>query len=285
MTPCSAYVPVRMAAAAPCVNRGVIGTGHSVLMTTWPYPRIMVHRCGGGLTPENTLSGLPLTQRLGYEGVEFDVMLSGDGTPVLIHDETLERTTTGTGRVCHSSDAQLASVDAGAWFHRSFAGTRIPFFAETIAECLRYDLMANVEIKPAEGVERETGLKVARMAAEGWMGARVQPLLSSFSPTSLLAAAEVAPHLPRGWLVDRIPGDWQAQCKRLGVIAVHTNCKHLDEKLARAIKAAGYRIAVYTENDPAHGAELVCWGVDTLITDRPDLDWSAARDVVLDGVR
>lgn len=61
----------------------------------WPHPRLIAHRCGGALAPENTLAGLRKAFELGYRAVEFDVMLSGDGTPVLIHDETLERTTDG----------------------------------------------------------------------------------------------------------------------------------------------------------------------------------------------
>jgi glycerophosphoryl diester phosphodiesterase len=63
----------------------------------WPHPRLIAHRGGGALAPENTLAGLRTAASLGYRGVEFDVMLSADGTPVLIHDETLERTTDGRG--------------------------------------------------------------------------------------------------------------------------------------------------------------------------------------------
>jgi glycerophosphoryl diester phosphodiesterase len=71
-----------------------------------PLPRWFAHRGGGSLAPENTLAGIRLAARLGYKAVEFDVMLSGDGTPVLIHDETLERTTNGVGRVCETPDAR-----------------------------------------------------------------------------------------------------------------------------------------------------------------------------------
>jgi glycerophosphoryl diester phosphodiesterase len=67
-------------------------------------PRWFAHRGGGSLAPENTLAGIRLAARLGFKAVEFDVMLSGDGTPVLIHDETLERTTNGVGRVCDTPD-------------------------------------------------------------------------------------------------------------------------------------------------------------------------------------
>ncbi|MCC7269211.1 MAG: glycerophosphodiester phosphodiesterase, partial [Rhodocyclaceae bacterium] len=94
----------------------------------WPHPRLIAHRCGGALAPENTLAGLRKAFELGYRAVEFDVMLSGDGTPVLIHDETLERTTDGRGRVADTSDAELARLDAGSWRGAQFAGEPLPSF-------------------------------------------------------------------------------------------------------------------------------------------------------------
>lgn len=68
----------------------------------WQLPRVFAHRCGGALAPENTLAGLRMAAQLGCRAVEFDVMLSADASPWLIHDETLERTTGGSGRVCHA---------------------------------------------------------------------------------------------------------------------------------------------------------------------------------------
>ena len=115
-----------------------------------------------------------------------------------------------------------------------------------------------------------TGAVTAEFAAALWRDASVPPLLSSFSEVALQAAAKAVPALPRGWLVDRVPSDWLVRCQGLDVIAVHTNCKYLDEACCRAIKAAGYRVAVYTENDPQHAMTLLGWGVDTVITDRPD---------------
>ena len=85
----------------------------------WEVPSVIAHRCGGALAPENTLAGLPIAAALGYRAVEFDVMLSGDSTPWVIHDETLERTTNGRGNVCETSDLILRTLDAGAHQHRA----------------------------------------------------------------------------------------------------------------------------------------------------------------------
>ncbi|HWW72431.1 MAG TPA: glycerophosphodiester phosphodiesterase family protein, partial [Duganella sp.] len=80
-----------------------------------------------------------------------------------------------------------------------------------------------------------------------------------------------APDVPRGYLLDRIPDDWQAQARELGAIAIHTNHKHLTRELAQAIKAAGFGLFCYTVNDPERGREILSWGVDGFCTDRIDL--------------
>ena len=151
-----------------------------------PLPRWFAHRGGGSLAPENTLAGIRLAASLGYKAVEFDVMLSADGTPVLIHDETLERTTNGRGDVCATPDARLFALDAGQ-------GERIPRFVDAAALCIELGLLANVEIKPAAGHDVATAEAVSRLSADLWRGAAVQPLLSSFSLEALEVARDLAP--------------------------------------------------------------------------------------------
>lgn len=242
----------------------------STRLADWPWPKVLAHRCGGALAPENTLCGLDLCLLTGCRGVEFDVMLSGDETPVLIHDDSLERTTNGSGQVCQTPDTLLALLDAGSKHHSAFAGEPLPFFRAAALRLQALGLAANVEIKPSPGLEAQTGEVVARVAAEAWRDKALPPLLSSFSEVALDAAAVVAPELPRGLLVDRVPSDWQARCERVGAIALHVNGHHLDELAARKIREAGYRLAVYTINEPAHAHRLFQWGVDCVITDRPD---------------
>ncbi len=103
---------------------------------------------------------------MGFGGVEFDVMLSADKVPLLIHDETVDRTTSGHGSVAATPYARLASLDAGAWFSPEYRGERVPSFEEAGRLCARLGLWANVEIKPARGFERETAVAVAKLALE-----------------------------------------------------------------------------------------------------------------------
>jgi len=236
-------------------------------VTRWPYPRIVAHRGGGKLAPENTLGAIRFGAALGFQGVEFDVMLARDGTPVLIHDETLKRTTGRRGRVANTDFETLRTLDAGAWRGRRWRGERIPSLFAAGALCRELGLWANIEIKPATGHARATGAAVARMARELWRDAAAAPLLSSFSLDALLAARRAAPELPRGWLVGRVPKNWRETLAALEGVALHCHHRALTPLLADEIHAAGYALLCWTVNDRRTARKLLRWGVDCLVTD------------------
>jgi glycerophosphoryl diester phosphodiesterase len=238
---------------------------------SWPYPRIIAHRGGGGLAPENTLAGLELARNLGFEGVEFDVKLTEDGTPILMHDDSLDRTTDRQGQVSDYPYLEIAELDAGAWFGNEFIGEPVPAFAAAAALCQQAGLWANVEIKPSPGRERETGEVVARMAKLLWSGADLPPLLSSFSAIALEAAAVEAPELPRALLVEDVPVNWQAQMQRLQCVSLHASHHYLNAVLVKAVHDAGYGVLAYTVNDSELALDLLEWGVDALVTDQLDV--------------
>jgi glycerophosphoryl diester phosphodiesterase len=227
-------------------------------------PRWFAHRGGGSLAPENTLAGIRLAARLGYRAVEFDVMLSADGTPVLIHDETLERTTNGMGSVCATRDAQLFTLDAGQ-------GERIPRFVEAAALCRELGLLANVEIKPATGHEVATAEVVARLTADLWRGAEVQPLISSFSLAALEVARDLAPEIRRGVLFEAPPPEWLAELRRLQAISLHCDADLLSDEVLAEARAHGVPVLCYTVNAEKQAKMLFARGVSALFTDRLDL--------------
>ncbi|AYH42374.1 glycerophosphodiester phosphodiesterase [Azoarcus sp. DN11] len=237
----------------------------------FPLPAVLAHRCGGRLAPENTLAGLAATAETGCGGVEFDVMLSGSGSPVLIHDETLERTTDGRGPVAHTSDDVLFALDAGTWFDARFAGEPVPCLDLAAARCQALGLAVNLEIKPSHGTDTETAERVVRRARTLWAAEPGAVLLSSFSERGLEVAASVAPALRRGLLVGAVPADWLARCRRLRAAALHVDHRHLDADRIAAVREAGLWVVTYTVNDPERAARLFEWGVDCVITDRPDV--------------
>lgn len=227
-------------------------------------PRWFAHRGGGSLAPENTLAGIRLAASLGYKAVEFDVMLSGDGTPVLIHDETLERTTNGSGLVGDTPDSELFALDAGG-------GEPIPRFAEAAALCRELGLLANIEIKPAVGYEIETAKRVTGLTAQLWRDAAVQPLISSFSLEALEIARDLAPQIPRGILFEAVPHDWLSEMKRLQAFSLHCCADLLTDAVLDEAAAQRIPVLCYTVNSPKQAKILFERGVAALFTDRLDL--------------
>ncbi len=236
-------------------------------MTDWPYPRLIAHRGGGSLAPENTMAALRLGASLGYRASEFDVKLSRDGVPFLLHDATLERTTSGQGTAGELDWASLAALDAGGWHSPAFRGERLARLDEVVAFVTGGGLMANVEIKPTPGRERETGRAVARACAQGWAGSASLPLLSSFAFEALQAAQEAAPQLPRAWLA-KSPGDEDfARLERLQAASMHCSHKAVTPELVARVHGGGRRLLAWTVNDADEAARLLAWGVDGIITD------------------
>ena len=243
----------------------------------WPYPRIVAHRGGGTLAPENTLAGVRRGMDAGFRAIEFDVMLARDGVPVVLHDPALGRTVAGTGSVADVDACELAACDAGSWFGPDWAGEPVPLFVEFAQFCKAHGVWMNIEIKPVPGFEAATGSTVARLAAalfaDELAAGRVAeaPLLSSFSAAALAAARAAAPGVPRAWLTETVPSDWEARARALDAVAIHTGHTALSPAQAAAIKAAGFGLFCYTVNAPARARTLFGWGVDGLCTDRIDL--------------
>lgn len=249
----------------------------------WPYARVLAHRGGGTLAPENTIAAIEVGRAHGFRAVEFDTRLARDDVPVVIHDATLERTTSGSGPVIGRSAAELAQLDAGSWCAPRFAGARVPTLADVVAYCRAHGIWPNVEIKRVRGDEERVGEVVARAVAvlyrdvvrpDGDRAANVDPrvpLLSSFSRAALAGARRGAPGLARGLLVDDLPADWRDALATLGCVSVHVDHELLTPEQARAIKDAGYWLFCYTVDDPTRARQILDWGVDAFCTDRIDV--------------
>lgn len=236
----------------------------------WPFPHLLAHRGGGSSAPENTLAGLRTAARHGFGGVEFDAKLTSDGVAILMHDDTLERTTDGRGPIARADWPALQRLDAGSWYDPRFAGEPIPTLAAALRLCQELGLWPNVEIKPCPGRERETGVVVAQEVVRHWPES-TPPLLSSFSPAALEAAREAAPQLPRGLLVTEILDDWRGQLDRLGCFSLHCEQLAATASLLKKATTAGYPVLCYTVNRPQRARQLLSNGVSAIVTDRLDL--------------
>jgi glycerophosphoryl diester phosphodiesterase len=247
----------------------------------WPYPRLVAHRGGGTLAPENTIAALRCGLDYGFRAVEFDVMLAKDGVPVVMHDPDLGRTVKGKGKISDLTAQELAAMDAGSWFGKEYAGERVPSYEQFFRFCTEHGIWMNVEIKPVPGFEEQTGRVIAEYTGrflDGLCGPGVWhgdaanlPLFSSFSLDALMAAKSAVPAIPRAMLFRSVPKNWQDILQQLDAVAIDASHRPLCAEQVAAVKQAGYGVFCYTVNDITLARKLKSWGVDALCTDRIDL--------------
>lgn len=231
----------------------------------------IAHRGASAAAPSNTLASFEKAAGFGADGIEFDVHLSADGVPVVIHDATVDATTDGSGRVAEMTLAQLKQLDAGSWFDPAFAGERIPTLEEAL-ETMGSRLLFNVELKSAslwgDGLERATVAQVKRH------GLDERVLFSSFNPLSLRRIKRIAPHIPVGLLyAPNLPLPlYQVLLKALVPHeACHPGYATVDAHYIAWARRRGYRVNVWTVDDPDEMRRLIRLGVDGIITNVPDV--------------
>ena len=235
-------------------------------------PRIVGHRGACGYAPENTLESIRTAAEMGVAWVELDVKLSRDGVPVIFHDDTLDRTTNGSGPIAARDWMDLQELDAGSWFADSFAGIKIPSLEETLEVLIDTGLGLNLEIKPCAGREVETASVALDMLSRIW-DEHDKLLISSFQAVCLETAQELTPDWYRGLLLwhDDMPDDWQALVEYLDVAAVNISDQLADRAFIEEIMELRKAVGVYTINDGQRARKLVRFGADALFSDMPDV--------------
>lgn len=232
-------------------------------------PRIIGHRGACGYAPENTLESIRTAADMGVEWVELDVKLTKDQIPIIFHDETLERTTNGSGLVAQTLYEDIRQMEAGSWFADSFAGIKIPTLEEACEVLIDLNLGLNLEIKPCPGREKET-TEVALDALSRVWDDHECLLISSFQHVSLETARDIAGDWARGLLMDDWIENWKDLASYLDVTTVNINGNECSREQIRAIGDMEYPILAYTINDPQRARQLQAWGVKSVFTDFPD---------------
>lgn len=233
-------------------------------------PVIFAHRGASAYAPENTLAAFELAHAQGAAAIEFDVKLSADDRPVILHDRTVDRTTDGSGRVANLTLAALRELDAGSWLSADFRGEKIPTLDE-VFETIGRKLFMNVEL--TNYASPFDALVPTVAAAVRKHGLQERILFSSFFPHNLMRMARLLPEVPRGQLVlPRSAGWWQRIWGRL--IPVRTEHYFADDvtrKLVTDVHARGRRLYAWTVNAPDQLRRLKDLGVDGVFSDDPPL--------------
>ncbi|GAA2622180.1 glycerophosphodiester phosphodiesterase [Paractinoplanes durhamensis] len=226
----------------------------------------VAHRGYSAVAPENTLPAFAAAVRAGATHVEFDVRTTADGVPVVIHDRTLDRTTSGTGHVWDAAAADVRALDAGAWFSPAYTGVRVPTLAETL------DLLAEpgpallLEIKPPATLDQVKA--IVELVAERGLPART--LVQSFDPEVVGLVRSAAPDVRRGLLRMSFPADAVELARELGVVCCNPPVADVlaaPERVAE-LAAHGIEVMPWTANDIAQWPALAAAGAAGLITDR-----------------
>jgi glycerophosphoryl diester phosphodiesterase len=225
---------------------------------------ILGHRGAPNEVPENTIASFREAIRQGAHGVELDVQRSLDGVPVVIHDDTLERTTSGRGRVCDLTWAELASVRAG--------GEPLPSLAQAVAWAEEAGAFLNVEIKAAD-VEKAT---LSVLSDHGMLE---RSIISSFTPDIVKTVGALAPHATRYLLRDRWGEDDLKVVADAGAQGVCLSVKCATPAALDLLRSRELPVVVWTVNEPARMRELLRAGVAGIITNHPAAAVGVAREL------
>jgi glycerophosphoryl diester phosphodiesterase len=241
----------------------------NILPTGPILEEVQAHRGSSALAPENTIAAFRRAAEDGAKWVELDVALNADGELIVIHDDTVNRTSNGSGNLGALSTADIQALDAGSWFGAAFAGEKIPTLDEVIAALGAFDLSINVEIKQHAHHQSLEQLTTAVAAALAKRPAHMQIMISSFDPDCLKAMHKLTPELELAMLWGRVPDDWEEKLAAIPATTIHANFKGLSIGLLEATSAKGIKVRAWTSNDTVDLASFWRAGLTGVITDDP----------------
>lgn len=232
-------------------------------------PPIIAHRGARNRAPENTMAAFVAAHADGATWIETDVKLTSDGVPILMHDETLDRTTSGHGAVADASWEDLKRLDAGSWFDPAFAQTHVPTLAELLAFARQTDMRLNLKLKPCPGRTQATVMVSLIEAAKLWPEDAPPLFLSSFDVEALVIAARLHPGWPRGLLMDAWRDDWRDLMRQTGAVSLHLQADLLTPDRLHLLRENQVPVLAYTVNDGVRALDLFNHGVRAVFTDNP----------------
>lgn len=234
-------------------------------------PIIYAHRGASAYAPENTMAAFQKAYEYDADGIELDVKCSRDGEMVVIHDQTLDRTTNGKGFVIEQTAKELRALDAGSFYSESYKGERIPLLVEVL-ETFSSKMIINIELtnykSPMDGLAE----KAARLVKKIGLGEKI--IFSSFNPVNLLITRKIVPEVPVALLA--IPGGkgWLARSELMRWISreyIHPFFLDAGKDYIEKQHAKGRKVNVWTVNDEMEIRRLIENEVDGIITDDPIL--------------
>lgn len=243
----------------------------SATQSLWAVPRLIAHRGASNCAPENTLAALQQAHHLGATWVEFDVRLAKCGTPIVFHDDTLNRTTNGVGKVSDYRYDDIVQLDAGSWFGDQFRGEKVPKFEDWLATAAKLGLGMNVELKATPDEAHHLAEEVNYFLKHRWPNHLPNPLVSSAQMECLHEIRNQSSHYLYGFITDRWLNDWEAVMRRFNCVSLHINHNEIDAVRVAKVQASGRHVLAYTVNDADRAKYLFQLGVEAVFSDNPAL--------------
>lgn len=235
------------------------------------YPVLVIaHRGFSGQAPENTLIAFKNAIELGCDMIELDIHLSKDREVVVIHDNTLNRTTNGQGKIDDFTLSELKKLDAGSWFGAQFSGERIPTLKEVL-QLAKDRIPVNIEIKYSKEGKypiEELAEKALKEVKE--VGMINQVNFFSFNPVAL---KRIRDRDPKAWVTLVSHKDWRyvgdiTEGENYPILGLRD--KHLTKEGIAQIQKKGLQVYAWTVDAPEEMEKFINWGVDGIITNHPD---------------
>jgi glycerophosphoryl diester phosphodiesterase len=225
---------------------------------------IIAHRGASSYAPENTIAAFDLALQMGACHLELDVHLSRDDFLVVLHDDTVDRTTNGSGPVASYTLAALQALDAGAWFGEAFVGARIPTLADVLR---RYQGRAHLHIE-LKGHTAHLPQRTVDLVRTHGTAQRV--IFTSFQHIHLQTMRAYAPELPTGWLVGESSDVVITQAHALGCLQLCPRASLVTPELVQRLHAAGFIVRAWGVANEALMRQVVEAGADGMTVNFPD---------------
>ncbi len=240
-------------------------------MTDWHISKIIAHRCGAALAPENTLAALAKAKAQGATWVEGDVRLTRDGEAIMFHDAELNRCTNGRGLVAKTPYSIISKLDAGSWFAPEYAGEKVPTLDQWLKLAADLHLGIILDLKATQREAKLLADHVISSLSRYWQPQLPRPLISSFFVPCLRAMAAHQIKWDLAYITIQENRLWTKVVDELGCVAIHIDHHYLSKRWIRSIKQRGIKIAAYTINQAPRARQLFEWGIDSIFSDVPDL--------------
>ncbi|PTM59277.1 glycerophosphodiester phosphodiesterase [Desmospora activa] len=243
--------------------------------------KVLAHRGYSAKAPENTMAAFRLAAEAGADGLELDVHLSKDGEVVVIHDETVKRTTGKKGKVTNLTLEEIRRLDAGSWLHDHFAGEPIPTLDEVLSLTADKGLWINIELK--NNKIRYPGLEQAVLERVDRYGMAERTIISSFNHYSLRTIHELRPEMDTAilYMADLFE-PWQ-YARHVGVSSLHPYWPTVREETVYGCQQAGLPVRPFTVNRQQEMRRLLQLSVEAIITDHVTVLLEERRATVPDG--